>query len=193
MRTEQITVTYYDLNELNPKAYETAYNEFLNKEYYPYVSDNGHTLIEFCKLFNINVESYCYSDDLYINSDLSKPRMEFNLSGVRLLKYLYNNYFGQLFSGKYYWIKCDKFRQSKIMLDTNCVLTGYYLDNEILAPIYNFMLRPTNKTLRELISECLNAWLKSCKEDYENFFSYEHFEELSTENKCEYDIDGNLL
>ena len=70
-------------------------------------------------------------------------------------------------------------------------LTGYYIDNCILDPIYQFLKSPTeNITFDCLMNECLDSFFRACRDDMESTRTLEHFTEESNANGWEYLSDG---
>ena len=119
------------------------------------------------------------------------------------MKYIYNNYFYDIYKGKYYslWSKTNKkssnaklgvlkSKHSNVIFDNSCVLTGYYLDDEILKPIYDFLKCPKNINFYSLMRKCLNNWINACIKDYEYCTSMEYFLEEANDFKHEYFKDG---
>lgn len=197
MRTIEITV--YTIDELSEKAKERAYHKWLEADWYPWEKENKKTLEEFCKIFPIKVTDWTYGGYKdYIEFEFLDDDIK-DLAGLRLLRYIYNNYFDYLYKGKYY-LKYDpttgkyKGRRSKIILDNCCPLTGYYLDNVILEPIYNFLKKPKDYiTFYDLMVKCLDAWVKECSKDYQYCTSMEYFIELSRINGWEYRENGEMI
>lgn len=69
-----------------------------------------------------------------------------------------NNHWNDLYTPKYFW-EGTKGRKSRIFVDACCPLTGYYIDNCILDPIYQFLKSPTeNITFDCLMNECLDSF-----------------------------------
>lgn len=119
---------------------------------------------------------------------------EDNLKGVRLLKYLVNNYWNDLYIPKTIWGHNYKTkRKSRVFVTNDCVLTGYYMDYEILQPIYDFLKAPDNTTLYELMNKCLNGFFKACRDDMEYQLSEEAFAESCEANNYEFLSDGTLF
>lgn len=207
MRIENVAYKIYDYEELSPKAKEKAYNDFLNTDDYFSADENKTTLEKFAKIFPVNRLEWEYGYGQYINFSMNTEYEEIDeLSGVRLLKYLWNNYSSYLFKGNYYWLHSKieksenkptigkfKTRTSKLLKNTDCVLTGFYLDMEILDPIYKFLNKPSdNITFKDLMRKCLNSWLKTCVNDYNNYYSEENFKELCMANEWEFLNDGKI-
>lgn len=119
---------------------------------------------------------------------------EDNLKGVRLLKYLVNNYWNDLYLPKTYWSRnYKKKRKSRVFVSDDCVLTGYCIDYEILKPIYDFLKAPDETTLYELMDKCLDGFFKACRDDMEYQFSEETFAESCEANDYEFLSDGTMF
>jgi len=118
-----------------------------------------------------------------------------DMAGIRLATYIINNYGYGLYKPKNYYSRdCKKKRQSRILTDNSCVLTGYYVDEEILEPIYTFLKYPDcHTTFRLLIRKCLNNFFEACSNDMEEYQSEERFKEESQANEWEYLSDGTLF
>lgn len=136
------------------------------------------------------------------------------LKGVRLFKYIINNYGNDLFTPKY--IKCiDKeFRcklfickvntgrdgnkytlvYSKTKRDNSCVLTGCCYDEDILKPIYNFLKKPKeNTTFEDLMNEIGDAISKTVSDTEDWINSDEFIAENLESNSYEFTEDGNIF
>jgi hypothetical protein len=199
MRTATIKV--YKVDELSEKAKEKAFNDFCCTSDYFSASENESTLKEFENLFPIKVKQWEYGfQGSYINYEFTDDEIE-ELSGIRLLKYLYNNYWTDLFKGKYYskgrYIDGKytyKSRRSKAIFEHCCVLTGYCIDDDILDPIYNFLKKPeAHITFNDLMDDCLQSWIKACENDYEAYFSMESFEDMAQANEWEFKENGEMF
>ena len=93
MRTVQRTYTLFGIAELEDEARQRAYTDWLAKgNDYPYASENCDTLEAFCNLFRIVCTNYRYDSCTYAYRFYTKHEADTEeLSGVRLLAYLYNN------------------------------------------------------------------------------------------------------
>ena len=196
MRTITKTYNIFLLAELSTAARETAYSEWLSTFEYPWSSDNRNTLDAFERIFNIKVTDWSYDTCKYsyrFTSQYSAEEEE--LSGIRLLKYLVNNYWHTLFKPRTYYLKGNfkKQRKSRVLTDSSCVLTGYCADEDILKPIYHFLNSPdTDTTLYDLMDKCLDSFFKSCRDDMEYQCSEECFEESCEANKYEFLENGKM-
>ena len=117
------------------------------------------------------------------------------MTGVRLLKYIINNYGSVLFKRKYLrHMKSGKIVYSKIQTETCCVLTGYYMDDEILQPIYDFLKKPDKtSTFEDILNDCLHCWIGACNRNLEYQNSKEAIIETIEANEYEFDEGWNLV
>lgn len=196
----EVTEKVYTIDELSEKAREKAYYKWLEFNDYAWSSDNEKTLKEFANTFDITIANWEYDTCRHhvrfsVNNDFLEE-----MQGQRLATYIHNNFYDNIIKGKYYSTKGiyvdGKYnyvhRYSKIIIEKyNCSLTGYYIDNEILAPVFEFLEKPNKHTTFEsLMEECLDRWGETCVSDFESCTSMEYFIEQSKDNKWEYYIDG---
>lgn len=129
-----------------------------------------------------------------------------NLKGIRLMKYIYNNFFDKMFKGKYFslWSKKEisykhykdghpvlKSRYSKVIFTTDCTLTGVCYDLDILDPIYEFLKKPSeDTTFEELIQECLESFKRTIEKQEEYNSSDEGI--LESLEGLEFTEDGRI-
>ncbi|KGN81948.1 hypothetical protein HW49_03470 [Porphyromonadaceae bacterium COT-184 OH4590] len=194
MRKETITFNVYQIHELTVEAKENAYNHWLNQFNYIWDYENRKTLEQFEQIFNIKANKWSYDTDSYYYRFTSYySKKEDNLKGIRLLKYLVNNYWTYLFVPKTIWNRSyKKKRNSRVFVTDDCVLTGYYMDYEILRPLYDFMKAPDNTTLYGLMNKCLDNFFNACKDDMAYMVSEEAFEDDCLENNSEFLLNGEL-
>ena len=213
MRTKTTTVYLFD--ELSDNAKSVAVNEYINRGYkYPFAYENSATLEMFCKTFNISCRDYEYGYRNYINGYLGK--IEDNvlaLSGVRAVTYFINNYSDVLFEPKikgylktkdksvfHKRVKSTKTANgyhnryvSAIDTCTDCNLTGYCMDMDILNPIYQHIAKPCpSTTIEDILNDCLQSWLLACKNDYEDSMSFEAISDTLIANDYEFTEDGKF-
>jgi len=195
MRTETITRTLYSINELSEDAQEKAHEAWAAAADYPWAEDNRRSLEAFCKIFPVNAISweYGYRDSITGNYDRIESQEVADLSGFRLQRYVFNNYYYHLMTPKTYRSRrpgSTKKRRSRINWEPED-LTGYCIDYDITAPIFEFLRsRKPSGTLEDLLNDCLNAWLSAVSKDYEACFSFEYFIDHAEANEYEYDEDG---
>ena len=133
MRT--ICKTAYSYDELSDKAKEHALWQFQSNGDYPWGSENEAVLDWIKDNFPVKVRSWEYggyrNDHISWDSTLEDEANE--LTGPRLMAYVWNNHEHDLFKGRYYSLfsKKDpnpknpnqgklKTRYSKVLLEENC-------------------------------------------------------------------------
>ncbi len=133
------------------------------------------------------------------------------LKGVRLYKYLINNYYDDLFKPIYIKsfdkaVRCkqficnvkkdykgDNYTQiySKLKRDNSCVLTGVCYDMDILQPVYDFLEKiDISETFEGLISSIESAITKAFRSIEEDVNSSEYITEQIQANEYEFTKDG---
>jgi hypothetical protein len=206
MKTKTINV--YSFDELSNSAKSKAIDNWRNNNYESgsfWASENRQSMEKFAELFPIKIIDWSYGgrgEGVYFRftDDYNLGEM----SGLRLAKFIWNNYKSDIYTYKYYSIcngrkNCvgigSKSRHSKIQLEEfGCPFTGFYMDNEILAPLFDFMRKPSkNTTFKDLLDECFEAWIKACNDDTESQNSDESITETIQANEYEFDESGNLL
>ncbi|MFA5276493.1 MAG: hypothetical protein WC417_06355 [Candidatus Omnitrophota bacterium] len=204
MRMEIIEKTYYKFDELSDEAKEKALNKF--REWAAndpaWQEENRETLNAFESVFPVKILNWEYGDRNFINFRMQAEDEIRELSGWRLAAYLWNNYGRKLFKGKYYTkpFRIDengkphhKFRHSKIILEHDCALTGFYMDNEIFNEIYKYMSKLDNRDFEQLLSDCLYNWVHACRKDLEWQCSDKVIMEDIKNNDYEFDENGKLI
>ena len=134
------------------------------------------------------------------------------LKGLRLQKYIWNNFGKYLYKGKYYslWSNTEKSykhykeghpvlktRYSKITLDNSCVLTGVCYDNDLLDPMYDFLERYKDKAdyysymdFETLLTDCFKSLEKSIENEIDSIDSDESLKDLCEANNYEFTQEG---
>lgn len=207
--------TLYTIPELDEQAQEKAYMDWIGITDYPFARDNEETLNEFAKVFPVRIRDWGYStDDMHISWEFTEDEDLESLSSIRLSVYLLNNYdylfkerrtrhipvkdrpilhknvvtrkitdneYSNIYKSNVYWTRrC-------------CPLTGYFMDEEILDPIYRFLDSPNHTDFIDLMDDCLDQWLQACRKDLEYSLSFEHFFEMCQFNNQEFDEYGNIV
>ena len=104
---ETITKTYnlYSFDELSEDAKSRAKDNITNEYWAEWIFSDAHeTLVKFCDIFNIDYRNIDYLEPYRNEYTIKQDEDILNLSGLRLHKYLINNYYNQLFEPKY--LKC---------------------------------------------------------------------------------------
>jgi hypothetical protein len=202
-----IEVKIYSFSELSETAKQTAIQDYLSKDRkYFWAEENTKSIEAFFDLFPIKNKSYNWND---IRWEFIESENISNLSGIRLLKYLLNNYGKDLYKPKYIKsldgerIKHNRLKRnqakntgnvwntyySAIQKETSCVFTGYCADDDILQPIYNFIQKPDNTSFDNLLGECIAAF-ESYLQREDDYFNSSEFAESEIEAN-EYDFLEN--
>jgi hypothetical protein len=197
-----IEITLYKFEELSEAAQQKAINNY---------RDEGNNDSEYCyheahdtvKKFN-DIFNTKYGHESWLDVRTSHiDDNTINLKGLRLRKYIINNYWSQLDKGKFFslWSKTEKSykhykeghpvlkkRYSKVLFDNSCVLTGVCYDHDILDPIYNLIEKydpkqHDNLDMETLFEDCFYSLKKSLENEdqYRNSDEY-IFEELTNSN-----------
>jgi len=189
MRTETINIYLFD--ELSDAAKEKARDNFRYSDTIDN-SDNDSTLDSFCSLFDCKYVPYGYLRHNF--------ESEGQLEWLSLHKYIMNNYYKEILKPKQYWItngriNCvgvnSKTRYSKILVECNCPMTGFYMDDIILSPILEFIKKPRKITFNDLLTECYELWEKAINEEKEHQQSNEYIDSELSE-LYEFTIDGKI-
>jgi hypothetical protein len=207
MRT--IRTKIYKFEELSEDAQQKAINKHREVMDNDFIYDDTHKVVE---AFNDVFET---KEGRNSWLDVYTDHMEENileLKGLRLQKYLWNNYKNQLFKGKYYslWSKKDisykyhkngypvlKSRYSKVLKQNSCVLTGMCYDDDMLQPIYDFLEKRNFSnctiTFYHLINDCFDELRKTV----ENEIDYRNTDDAIIEeikaNDYEFTENGNIF
>lgn len=190
---EQITVNICTFNELSDEAKEVALQWWRNSNYengYAWDSENRDTAEAFCKMFDVTLDRN-NRPHVHATDEIR------DLTGIRLMSYLWNNYGNVLYKPKYIYNSKlgisdnTKSRYSKCQFDNSCVLTGYCMDDYILQPVYNAMHKPYPGIFEDLISECVQAYETAVENDHAYQDSLEYCAETCEANEYEFTEDGN--
>ncbi len=208
MRT--IRIKAYKFDELSDQAKEKAISNYRNSEHYDgdYYDEVTESVKAVTELFNLK------SGNRY--SDLRTGHIDDNileLSGVRLYKFILNNYGTQLFTPKYiksiprevhykaficevhtYQDRKSTFLYSKWKRSADCPLTGVCYDMDILEPVYTFLTRPDkNTTFQDLINDIEHAMIKTYDDTEQWINSDEFISDTLENNDYEFTKEGKEI
>jgi hypothetical protein len=204
-----ITLTLYSFNELSKEAKQKAIENERENVHFDFIYDDAYkTVKEFNDLFNTKEGNRSWLD--FSTSSIDDNVLQ--LKGLRLRKYILNNFGNQLFKPKFigslennniYTHKRIKSKRlsngnvfnpycSGVQKDNSCVLTGACYDNSILKPIYDFIEFKgdySHITFDMLMQDCFD----SLEKDIENEKEYLESDEaiLETINANEYTFEAN--
>lgn len=184
---EKLQVNVYRVNELSESGKKKAHDDWTDYTWYPYLDDNQKTLDIFREIFCPNEGCSIYSDRKF--------------TGHRLAKYIINNFWDDINSRKAYSKVISrsgkygyKIRHSNINFIRDCSLTGYYLDEVILEPIYAFIDHPVNgPSLSDLVREGISRLSREVDRDYYEYYSMERFLDVCEENEYRFLEDGTRI
>ena len=197
-----IEIKLYKFEELSEAAQQAAIQQWQEQD-----SDNWclkeliDSLKAFAEAFNINLYNYSLCDYSHIDARLGHINDEIlELSGARLVTYIYNNYKHILYECKGYGDyrklpsnKWDYKRRSKSkIINTCCPFTGVCFDEDILDPIRNFMLRPGKDNYEQLLQDCINSAEISANNAVEWENSSEYISETLIANDYDFTKEGEM-
>lgn len=203
-----IEIKLYSFNELSEEAKANAIEQHREKQDFYHLWDEGHKTAEkLHELFN--------SENKHANSwlEFSTSKIEdavLELKGQRLRTWILNNYGKTLYKPKYIGsiekeptsrnprIKTTRYKNgntfnayySAVQKDSSCVLTGMCYDDDALKPMYDFIEKPNDKTLEDLIGDCFHALKKTIEDEIEYRQTDEAIAEDLQEGDEEFTEDG---
>ena len=213
-RTQEIQV--FTFEELSDSAKEHALYKYHYDSFQWSDEAPVETLKAFADVFPIKIKDWSYDSQSanaswmfrdYLSGDIE------NLTGIRLAKYIWNNYRKELFKPKFIGsLKTNEYVQHKriksprepyangnrfnpyysgCQIDTSCVLTGCCFDEDILEPVYSFLKKPDATTdFNDLIQDCISNWEVSVRKQAEWESSMEYFAEICEINEYEFTESG---
>lgn len=188
-----LTIKTYKFEELSEEVQNRLIENYT--PFTDYIYDDAYkTVKKFNELFDISEGSLSWLD-FKTNFDENVEQ----LTGLRLRKYIINNYGYALFKHKYIGNlkNREKFTPvySKIQKDNCCVLTGVCYDDSMLMPIYKFIeyknpIEFKNYTIEDLIEDCFDNLKQDIEDEVGSRYSESSkVDELINEDK-DYLIDG---
>jgi hypothetical protein len=197
-----IELTLYQFSELSYEGQQVAIENLdliYNMEFS--CDDALETVKAFQRIFPIEYTEIDYTYGKAYAKYVGEENHR-NLSGIRLLKLLENNYLHYIRKGKYRSTNsvakhpCVKVKTlsngntfsafySRIFFDYDSNLTGVCYDYDILKPILNFRKNPSDSiTFEELLQDCLTSLAKALEREYD----YINSDEAKIEHLIESDM-----
>lgn len=198
-----ITKKVFAIDELSEKAKETAYYNWLNKTDHWYIHDDWKKLLETventfnCDVINYNIDS-CNS---WINFQANSDDEILQLSGKRLLAYIWNNY-RHIWQGKCYSsttgtppeFKWTKRRSRVISSLDDCPFTGCCNDYAVTDEIKKlWRKRHYQDTFYQFLECVFNSIAEHWQKDIEYHESREFFLEECENQKLFFSEDGKEM
>ena len=171
-----VSIDLYKFSELSDKSKQTAVDNWISgEEEYPWYKENADSLESFCEFFSLSSLKYEYGSCSYSSASAVIDNDQVaELCGVRLWKYLQNNY------------------NLKKLLAGDCPFTGYCLDECLLDPLRTFIDRPSDVIFQSLIDECLNSWVEAVVNDLESYYSRGSAQENIEMNEYDFLENGEI-
>jgi hypothetical protein len=207
------TIPVYTIDELEPEAQKAALNKLRDRVSNDLTYNEAYeTVKEFNNLFGTRIGSRSWLE--FRMPDTDNYNIE-HIKGWRLHKYIWNNFGGDLFKGKYRSVQSEDIDlhhnrvttkvlgngrvhhayRSAIFLENSCVFTGVCWDDSMLEPIYKFLageVKP-DQTFEDLISDCFHVLGKALEAEDEYQQSDECLLEEAQVNGLEFLENGMLV
>jgi len=203
-RTIQLEVFTFD--ELSDKAKEKArqwWRDTTSEFGYAHADEAITSLKDFIDEFGGVLIDYEISShaSVKINFD-SFGQGKIELSGKRLLAYLWNHHRNILYTRKPYgkyqqrangeW-EYDRYSKCQLV-QNDCPFTGVTTDEDLLDPMRKYMETPDmGLTLEELLTQCLSSWATAVGKQCEYEDSDEGVDEAIIGNEYEFTSNGLLF
>jgi len=216
-----IEVKIYSFSELSEDAKKVAIEKYKNNNLtFDFIyNDAEKTVKAFCEAFNVKTGRNSWLDC----STLHLEDYILNLTGLRLRKYLLNNFGAALYKRKYLkqgklaesfkpWHRMKKQTEitnncsnkgkisvsyySNIFVEANnCNLTGMCYDCDMMDPLYDFLELQTfdSTNFEDLLNSCFNAMKKTLENEETYMYSDEYITEEIEANNFEFLKDGNIF
>lgn len=200
---KEYKITIYNFNELTPEAQRRAWENSDNHLSMAYNDEYRETLTAFENAFDIKVYNWRVDDWSYSFDFVTAGRATGAPEGdaLRLARYMWNNYAGEITNGKYYgkliWNgdKCrhvKRYSRTSFEMD-NCPLTGICYDYDILRPVLDCLhYKRFFETFDDLITDCLNSFFRAWQNEIDYCNSFEYFAETAEINEWEFTENGDV-
>jgi len=212
-----IEIQLYKFDELTEEAKQKAINEYRENIEHDFIwSDAECTIKEFCKQFNIKTSNNSWLEPYFGNIE----DCILELTGLRLQKYLINNFGDILWRKKYLksgevTAEKPKYHRMRKVIEIkrglnegkfynqyysntqkeskNCNLTGMCYDEDILKPIYNFLEDRNPEANGTDFESLIKDCFDSLKKSIDNEIEYRESDEAIIEdlNDNDYDFTEN--
>lgn len=178
------TISVYKFTELKEAAKATAINKFLNedREFWQYYEikasiKDGLNFFGFGMGCNYSIDfGSANNSDADVTSNHYYDAIQ-DLKGIRLFKYIQNNYENILISTS----------------ENSCPFTGVCYDENFLDGIREFMQRPSDITFHELMENCCRKVFDAMEQEYDYFNSDEFAAQELDELDCDFLEDGRRI
>ena len=218
MRT--IRTKIYNFSELSKEAQQNAFENYRNNYLtFDFIySDAESTVKAFCDAFGVKSGSRSWLDCNTSNIDEDVLQ----LTGLRLRKYILNNFGSTLYKRKYLksggnskdlkpfhrmrkqteiksgpnkGLFYSAYYSNICKVANNCNLTGMCYDDDMMGPIYDFLeLRTFDETnLQDLFNECFDAIRTTLQKEESYMYTDEYISEEIEANGYEFTEEGKIF
>lgn len=193
------TITTYSFSELSLEAQQNAIDNFIqSKREYFWGNEGIQSIKEGLEFFGAKLADYLVGPYSHSYANFYYPENK-DISGMRLRTYLQNNFYGAFFTRNAqgeYKKRGEKWaykRYSKIQYKkTECPFTGYCVDESFMLPMWQFLARPTDISLVDLLGECVNSAISDIVLDMEYQDSEEFARNELLNGEYEFTENGNI-
>lgn len=177
------TISLYTFNELSDVAKAKAienYREYKSGDQFDF-SEYKESLREFCDDLCVEVRGWSYGlDGCDVRYEINHSSDVEDLSGVRAYKWIINNVnafnMRRRVYREYREVNNHGFKQRASFVkwasgvfnaSDDCPYTGVCCDESLLKPFRDFLKKPDNRTIAELIREAIDGYCSDMLEDLE--------------------------
>lgn len=179
-----ITINLYDFDELSKEAKTKALQEHCSQSDFFWYDEYFESLKAGIEHFDFELNDYSIDYTGYSPSYIKiTAKDDCDLTGEALKTYLlanYNEAFNQI-TKKY---------QPTFTEDLDCMFTGYCADISFMEPINEFIKKPYDITIEELIQKGFDNWLKDIKSEYEYTQTEDYFKDHCEANEYTFEANG---
>jgi hypothetical protein len=180
----------------NPDACIKWMRDNLHDLYWGHDENHG-SLEAFCHHFGVTLRgrSIDLSAPSYVTIDAEQWETdcrEQELTGVRLWKYLQNNGYLQI---RNRWRPCLSNSGNIVqLLDGNCPLTGYFMDEVLLDAVREFIAHPSAGTnMQDIVNDAAHRFTESYIAEWEYTYSDDGLRDTAEANRYEFTEDGRIF
>lgn len=217
---EQVVIdifTAQELKDLHPGSFQSAYENWLHRWEYYWWSEVNEVISDFHERFGVklelNIDYPSYSKvkqqncvSRYFRPDLgySEEVWPEDLCGQRMVAWLLEHHFHDIYEGKYYstrgyYDENKKYhyrcRKSKVLFEPR-ILCGTWLGAAVMDPIHNAINDRRNVSdswsLLDVYERCAVSLAECVRDDIESSQTEEAFLDQSEANDWKYTIGGSF-
>lgn len=203
---KEVTIKVYEYSELSNEAKERAKRHFEENGTFDYIFEDAHLVLrKFCEIFDIQYRKIDYLESYRNEYQFLMGNKYLDMSGKRLIAHIWSHYGYLLQAPKYVrsWWRANKPKvhknifvakierdgkteynstyRSSIFYDTDWLLTGLWLDEEVMAPIIDLVRE--GKNYDDTFEDILNFCIENLCVGVEGYY-YEQFKDDNVADFC---------